>query len=268
MPSNYNYKSLLKIDLNDYIYENIDVILVPSLTGRYQGHAMKKYGIGKLKYILDKFPCQIVKEDNKKVINYQITSIGQVSKKFIWEFAASALPGYQSVEESRKIRKNEKKMIKDPSQKTLFSEKESGWLSVKDRVRLIFPTAKHVEACGIEAGCSLFLGKAYWESGRLPRQILYQFDPPGIIPHSKIFVITDDDNEVNDDTMIYFGSHNFSSYAWGKYEKALNQLSIINTELGVLIPPMKGDLSSIHLPKSSILLILFYRNRRTQKRSC
>jgi len=40
------------------------------------------------------------------------------------------------------------------------------------------------------------------------------------ISHSKMIVVTQDDKgTISDDTLLYFGSHNLSSAAWGKEEK-------------------------------------------------
>ena len=42
----------------------------------------------------------------------------------------------------------------------------------------------------------------------------------GIIPHTKTIIVADNEEEqINDHTIIYFGSHNFTPSAWGKYEK-------------------------------------------------
>ncbi len=49
MPNkNIDYKSLLKIDLEQYEFKDIDIILVFSFPGRVYGEEMKKYGIGKI----------------------------------------------------------------------------------------------------------------------------------------------------------------------------------------------------------------------------
>ena len=63
----------------------------------------------------------------------------------------------------------------------------------------------------------------------------------GIIPHLKVLIIANDRFDVNDDTVIYFGSHNFTASAWGKYEKEETVLQISNTELGVLFAPKLGS---------------------------
>ena len=250
MPLKIDYKSILKLDLNDYIISNIDIILLPSLPGRYRDQAMTKYGIGKVNYILGKFPCQGISKTNRKIVNYQSTSIGQIDEKYLGEFAASILPGFKTLKELALERKGSKKG-KDAKQMTLFSQKidSSSSSSAIDRIHLIYPTETYVKEClsGPDSAGTLFLSRDFYESGKLPKRIFHQFDAPadyayhqGIVPHLKVFVITDDDNEINDDTVIYYGSHNFSPGAWGKYEKDFTQISIINSELGILIPPMKG----------------------------
>jgi tyrosyl-DNA phosphodiesterase-1 len=34
-----------------------------------------------------------------------------------------------------------------------------------------------------------------------------------------VFIVTEDDMEITDKTVIYIGSHNLSAAAWGKFEK-------------------------------------------------
>ena len=46
---------------------------------------------------------------------------------------------------------------------------------------------------------------------------------------------------VNDDTVLYLGSHNLSQAAWGIEEKNGSQLTIFNTELGVVFPAAEGS---------------------------
>lgn len=44
-------------------------------------------------------------------------------------------------------------------------------------------------------------------------------------------------NEIDDETLLYFGSHNFSPSAWGNQEKKDTQLHTANWELGIVFPP-------------------------------
>ena len=52
-------------------------------------------------------------------------------------------------------------------------------------------------------------------------------------------MINPKDNEISDDSLLYFGSHNFSPSAWGNQEKKDTQLHTANWELGIVFPPGK-----------------------------
>lgn len=52
-------------------------------------------------------------------------------------------------------------------------------------------------------------------------------------------IIVTCDDKIDDDTLIYFGSHNFSANAWGRHEKNGNAIS--NWELGVTFLPEAGS---------------------------
>ena len=41
----------------------------------------------------------------------------------------------------------------------------------------------------------------------------------GNLFHAKIMIVNDDDNKISDNSLLYFGSHNFSPSAWGNVEK-------------------------------------------------
>ena len=55
--------------------------------------------------------------------------------------------------------------------------------------------------------------------------------------HAKIMVINDENNKINDESLLYFGSHNFSPSAWGNIEKGGSQIHMANWELGIVFPP-------------------------------
>lgn len=56
-----------------------------------------------------------------------------------------------------------------------------------------------------------------------------------------MFIVTGSNYEIDDDTIIYYGSHNFTASAWGTYQMNETQLQLNNTELGVLFPAKKGS---------------------------
>ena len=53
-------------------------------------------------------------------------------------------------------------------------------------------------------------------------------------------VVNGQTNEITDDSLLYFGSHNFSPSAWGNIEKGGTQIGMANWELGVVFPPEEG----------------------------
>jgi hypothetical protein len=58
--------------------------------------------------------------------------------------------------------------------------------------------------------------------------------------HAKYLIVTDKlkPDEITDDTVMYFGSHNLSAGAWGNLEKDNTQISLANWEIGIVFPPM------------------------------
>jgi len=49
------------------------------------------------------------------------------------------------------------------------------------------------------------------------------------------------DDLIDDETILYFGSHNFSPSSWGFIEGNKNQQMVPNWELGVLFMPKAGS---------------------------
>ena len=46
---------------------------------------------------------------------------------------------------------------------------------------------------------------------------------------------------IDDDTIIYLGSHNLTKAAWGKFVKNYSKYCLNNYELGILFPPVKNS---------------------------
>lgn len=51
----------------------------------------------------------------------------------------------------------------------------------------------------------------------------------------------EDPTNINDDTSIYLGSHNFSPSAWGHIDHEQEAVSINNWEFGVVFGPQKDS---------------------------
>ena len=60
----------------------------------------------------------------------------------------------------------------------------------------------------------------------------------------KSIIVCKENYEIDDDTVIYIGSHNFSENAWGIAtfnDEFYTEINISNTELGLLYFPKKGS---------------------------
>ncbi len=237
MPDKIKYTELLGFNIKDYFISDIDIVLVPSLPGRFRDGDFDKYGHRRIGTIIKKLLPVPSKEKPKKwTVTYQTSSLGSITEKYVKEFLGSILPNYITLEQLKAESKHKGGIT--PSGETLFK-----------RLRIVYPTKNYVESSidGPEyAGC-LLLNSENFQRPTFPRTAFYQYQGPdnyiyheGVIAHIKIFVVTDESGEIDDDSYIYFGSHNFSPSAWGKYEKDYTQFTISHSELGVLIPPRKG----------------------------
>jgi hypothetical protein len=64
----------MKIDLNKYDFKGINVVLIPTLPGRFKGQYLDKVGLGKLKKIMTR--CNL--HFKKPVMTYNSTSLGKL----------------------------------------------------------------------------------------------------------------------------------------------------------------------------------------------
>ena len=64
---------------------------------------------------------------------------------------------------------------------------------------------------------------------------------PGVsckyLSHAKLAVITTNNNLLDDNSVVYLGSHNLSEAAWGLLTPDGMHLNIANYEVGVIFPP-------------------------------
>jgi len=156
------------------------------------------------------------------------------------------------------------KLMSDFAESVYADQKNCIKGSLSDKQQLIksfsvfYPSRSYIEASihGDHVTSCLFLRKNDFKSFKFPKGVLksYQRDTgedcqaekksKDRIPHLKVGLITNSGSEVNDDSLIYIGSHNFTAAAWGKLEKDKPQSLVFNYELGVLIPPKTGSKAS------------------------
>lgn len=213
MPKKIDFKNLTEIDIDEYEFEDIDVVLISSVPGRYPINSEKKYGLARVKEIMSIFEKENQKEN--RMLTYQTTSLGSVDANFISDFYYS------------------------------FNSKPNKIM------KIIYPTEHYVvneSYAGYEYAAPLCLMSKNFEKTSFVKECLYKFEGSedynfhhGILPHLKVCLLTNEKHEINDSSVIYFGSHNCTSSAWGKYEKNKSQILVSNTELGILIPPGNGS---------------------------
>ena len=98
---------------------------------------------------------------------------------------------------------------------------------INSRFAFIYPTEKFVRDSygGIEECGCLHLKSTSFSQTNFPRASFYRLqgktpDLDRVVSHTKMLIVTHDDSgTIDDNTLIYFGSHNFSTNAWGKEEK-------------------------------------------------
>lgn len=242
MPIKTHYTNLTDINIHDYFISGIDIILIPSIPGKHTGSDIDKYGHGKVSAVLKKLEKHTSKT-KKYVMSAQTSSVGNLNEEFLQEILASFLPNYMSLNE---LKSKPKGSLTEKSNHTNAAELPSS------RFKLIFPTKHYVETSiegPVMASQCLMLNNKDYHRPTFPKHIFYRYQAPqgfsyheGVLPHIKTIFVTGEDEKIDDDTLIYFGSHNFSAVAWGKFDSIYNRLTISNTELGILVPPAKSTL--------------------------
>ena len=114
------------------------------------------------------------------------------------------------------------------------------------RLDLVFPSFKNVQDSflGPDGAGVFFVKQEHYEKKGFPKESFCLFEGTeglsGHLSHSKVMILHDR-YEIQDSTVIYVGSHNFSGAAWGALEKGGKQISIKNYEIGVIFDSKEGS---------------------------
>jgi len=137
--------------------------------------------------------------DKEKIITFQTSSLGKIVPRFLKTF-------YQA-----------------------FTDKPlSSSYDICDNFRVIFPTEEYVQNShlGVEMASSVILQEKFWEEVHdYPKKSFHQLKGTSNqldrnLFHAKILIVNDKDSDrITDNSLLYFGSHNFSPSAWGNIEK-------------------------------------------------
>ena len=209
MPHTYEGKRFwtdLKIDFDLYDFSEASVDLVASANGRFIGDEEKDlFGVGRLNALMNNKYFNINKNDTLLI---QCSSFG-ISK-----------------------------------QKNFFNNLYNGFnLNESNTIDIFYPSEYYIQTCekGLELSSCLFFNN---EANKIYNDKLHdivlkdKFKERKTVFHSKIFIIGKRNKLgnfiLNNDSIIYIGSHNFSTSAWGNFEKNGTQVSVANYELGVI----------------------------------
>jgi len=215
MPHTYDGKKFwtdLNINFEEYDFSDACVDLVASANGRFIGDEEKDlFGLGRLNSLMSNKYFSLSKNDN---ILIQCSSLGVSKQK---TFFSNLYKGFNL---------NNYNNLYDTNNVDLFYPTEI----------YIYSSDKRKELCT----CLFFNNEAY----KLYKDKLHdialkdKFRDRETVFHSKIFITGKRNNKgnfiLNNDSIIYIGSHNLSLSAWGNYEKNESQIAIANYELGVL----------------------------------
>jgi tyrosyl-DNA phosphodiesterase-1 len=217
--------SFIALDLTAFDMTESKFVLVASLPGRWRIQDKEYQGLHRLKQTIADCPPAVPFSPDNITLHYFTSSVGTITNKFLLEFVSCFLSP------------------KTPAAPLTFEEKES----ISKRFYVLFPSRKFVESSkfGPKSASCLFLDKDQHDSFKFQKRVLRQFqkktEGEHLIPHIKLFLVSRAGEMVSDDTIIYLGSHNFTTAAWGRFEQDGATVFVNNYELGVLIPPLKGS---------------------------
>lgn len=214
-------KSFLGIDLKDYEFSKNGVELLYSLPLKKTLNEGDHCGFEILEDIMIRNKPSRPYDFKDTKIYYSCSCIGAVNFGIIYQFVTSIAPN-----------------LKTPK---LADHKEQKRYS--NMLKLIYPTQSYINGLtqkNNDTSC-LFFNKRIYHKVSFNANILTQFEnndkvygDDNFVSHSKIFVVLRD-SKIDDDTVIYIGSHNFTKSAWGKISRQKYEIS--NYELGIVYPP-------------------------------
>ena len=222
MGDKYNdLKSFLGIDFKDYNFSKAGVELLYSLPVKRDFNTGELCGFEMLESIMTKHKPSKPFEFKDTRIYYSCSCIGAVNFGIVYQFVTSIAPNLKSPQFlDYNMQKKYTKMLK-----------------------LIYPTQSYINGLTSKNNntACLFFNKKIYHKISFNIDLLTQFEnneaiysDENFVSHSKIFVVLRN-SKVDDDTVIYIGSHNFTKSAWGKISR--NRYEVWNHELGVVFPP-------------------------------
>ena len=163
-----------------------------------QGTPLELHGLALVRFLMHQHPTKRPFCLKKTKITYVSSSINVIDDRLLFDIAYSFIPQFPF--ESRHLSKE-------------LSEQISGMFDV------VFPSQEYVQnsTFGPENANCIFLDFDRFHSRKFKKNVIAKFEGNGAIknngraiPHLKVCVVSNNGYTVNDDTIIYIGSHNMT----------------------------------------------------------
>lgn len=214
-------KAFVNIDLKDYDFSESNVELLYSVPTKKTWLQNEPIALEQLSSIMMQNPPTKPYDFKDTRVYYSCSCVGVINFGTVYQFVTAIAP---NLNQDKKC---------DSAQQKKFSS----------LLKLIYPTKSYINGVNqkdADLGC-LFFNRRIYSKVNFNSNILAQFEnnepvygDEHIVSHGKIFIVLRN-GKVDDDTVIYIGSHNFTKSAWGKMSNKRYEVS--NYELGVLYPP-------------------------------
>jgi tyrosyl-DNA phosphodiesterase-1 len=217
----------LGINFRHYRMEDLSVHLVASLPGLYAPSDSFRISLIQAAQIIKSHPPKTPFRLETTRIYYVTSSLGSLNFKLLFDFS-----------------------------KILFQESSFNWdYAVKnkqallDMFNVIYPSRNYISGSyfGESRANCLFLRRMIYDSFKFQKSVMRAYEGNlkvrgnnSVLPHYKIFIVTHN-GRIDDDTIVYIGSHNFTQSAWGKFEKKEERLEVCNYEMGLIFPSRKDS---------------------------
>ena len=183
------------------------------------------HGLALVRLLLHQHPTQKPFNLESTSFHYVSSSLSMVDTRLLFDLAYAFIPGFEF--ESRHLSDDLGDKLN-----TMF--------------HVVFPSKEHVlnSALGPENANCLFLDYGKYYSRKFEKVTMSKFEGnhfvknnERVIPHLKVAIISNENGIINDDTIIYLGSHNMTKAAWGRFSRLGDKLYVSNYEMGVVLPP-------------------------------
>lgn len=220
--------SFLGINFRHYRIEDVPVQPIASLPGLFSSSDPFKVSLIQAAHIIKSHPAKTPFKLESTRIYYVTSSLGSLNFKLLFDFS-----------------------------KILFQEPSFNWDSATknkqallDMFNVIYPSRNYISGSyfGESRANCLFLRRMIYDSFKFQKSVMRAYEGNlkvrgnnSVLPHYKIVIVTHN-GRIDDDTIVYIGSHNFTQSAWGKYEKKEERLEVCNYEMGLIFPSKKDSL--------------------------